>query len=574
MIKVSGELEFDAKSNRRAAELKGGEEWPVVYILSNEEEAYVGETVNAYARLAQHYENPERRRLKSMRLITDDTFNKSVALDLESFLISHMSADSRFEHLQNGNAGQQKHNYYQKDIYEAQFQSVWKQLQALGLATKTINEIENSNLFKYSPYKSLTSDQYLTCFRIIETLAKNVRTNQRSSFLVEGGPGTGKTILAIYLMRLLTSPVDEDMDSEDESVIEELRTIHASLPNFRVGLVLSMANLRTIVKDVFKVTYGLNANMVLRPSEVANSPEEFDLLIVDEAHRLKTSRNLGAEIGSFYKNNERLGFNKSSGTQLDWILQKSKNQIFFYDAGQTIKRTDVDKQRFDELRSRPDCQVMHLTTQMRCGADGQAYVDYIKSIFSNCPPRPRAFQSYDVRLFDNVRAMTEAIKQKDSEVGIGLCRNLAGYSWPWVTKGKLRHNSMGDMADTQSLSQGDKFDIEIDGEKYVWNTEYDGWIGTENSVNEIGCIHTIQGLDLNYAGVIIGNDLRYNEETGRFYVDRDSYFDRNGKIGTDDAVLLQYILNIYIVLCTRGMRGTYIYACDKGLRNYLRKFFR
>ena len=116
------------------------------------------------------------------------------------------------------------------------------------------------------------------------------------------------------------------------------------------------------------------------------------------------------------------------------------------------------------------------------------------------------------------------------------------------------------------------YDIEIDGHRYIWNVKYDGWLTSPNSINEIGCIHTIQGFDLNYAGVIIGNELRYDPIAERLYIDPSEYYDQKGKAGAAEADLLQYILHIYQVLCTRGMRGTYIYACDKNLREYLEKF--
>lgn len=118
------------------------------------------------------------------------------------------------------------------------------------------------------------------------------------------------------------------------------------------------------------------------------------------------------------------------------------------------------------------------------------------------------------------------------------------------------------------------YDIDIDGNKYIWNSKYYNWVATENSENEIGCIHTIQGFDLNYTGVIIGNELKYDLKNNRLYFDRQSYYDVNGKNKTSDEELRQYILNIYSVLCTRGISGTYIYACDEGVRDYLKRYIK
>ena len=166
--------------------------------------------------------------------------------------------------------------------------------------------------------------------------------------------------------------------------------------------------------------------------------------------------------------------------------------------------------------------------------------------------------------------MTDFIKKKNREVE--LCRNVAGFGWPWVTKRMSLDLKNED--ETNRLINDGIFDIEIDGNKYIWNTTDSNWVGSNNSINEIGCIHTIQGFDLNYAGVIIGNELKYSLEAGKLFVDRDCYYDRHGKEKTSDNELLQYILNIYSVLCTRGVSGTYIYACDYGLREYLKRFIK
>ena len=156
-------LKFDSET---AEKLKGithydkqvGENWPVVYILSNNKEAYVGETHHASIRMSQHWLNPQRRSLEDMMLISGKNFNKSVVLDLESFLIKHMSADGKFR-LQNGNGGLQDHDYYNRHFYEEIFVNIWRELKSKGLVEHTIDEIENSTLYKYSPYKSLGEEQ-------------------------------------------------------------------------------------------------------------------------------------------------------------------------------------------------------------------------------------------------------------------------------------------------------------------------------------------------------------------------------------------------------------------------------
>ena len=124
-------LKFDDNAPNNLAKLKYGKDWPVVYIINNDKEAYIGETTNATVRTNQHLANEVRRSLDEIHIISDDTFNKSVVLDLESFLIKYMSADNKFK-LQNGNSGMTHHNYYNKSKYEKGFANVWDKLKALG----------------------------------------------------------------------------------------------------------------------------------------------------------------------------------------------------------------------------------------------------------------------------------------------------------------------------------------------------------------------------------------------------------------------------------------------------------
>ena len=154
-------------------------------------------------------------------------------------------------------------------------------------------------------------------------------------------------------------------------------------------------------KKVFKSIKGLNSNMVLSPHDVGKNNENYDLLIVDEAHRLRRRKNL-TQYGTFDENNRKLNLG-NQGTELDWILLKSKYQIFFYDEKQTIKPTDVRKEDFDKLMLRKNYQSYKLTTQLRCITGGNEYIDYVKSIFSNNPPDKKYdFKKYDLKIFDNV----------------------------------------------------------------------------------------------------------------------------------------------------------------------------
>lgn len=415
-------------------------------------------------------------------------------------------------------------------------------------------------MFKYSPYKALTTDQYMTVNNIISDLADFVNKKEPATFMVEGGAGTGKTILGIYILKMLSQAKDASQIEIEEDQVEQnlskILKLNDTTDNLKIGLVIPMENLKSTLKKVFKSIKSLNPNMVLRPQDVVKSTEQYDLLIIDEAHRLRRRKNL-PYFKTFDDNNKKLNLG-NQGTELDWILLKSKYQIFFYDKNQSIKPTDVRKEDFDKLKSRKNYKSYNLTTQLRCLVGGKEYIDYVNAIFSNNPPKKKInFEKYDLKIFDNINDMIELIKDKDKKYG--LCRNVAGYAWAWKSKNKKE-------------SDNEIFDIEINTYKYIWNKHSKGWINSPNSVNEIGSIHTTQGFDLNYTGLIIGNELKYDLEQNKFIVDRKNYYDVKGKADTTDEELLNYLLNIYRTMMTRGMLGTYIYICDDGLRTYLQKY--
>ena len=570
MITIST-LKFYEKTPENLKLVRYGSNWPAVYIVNNGKEAYIGESVDVSNRAKRHLRNNNKKKLEQINIISDDTFNKSTILDLESFLIKYMAADNKFV-LQNGNWGLKNHNYYQKDMYEKQFESVWKKLRKKGIVQNDLKLIENSTLFKYSPYKSLTYEQYMIVNDVLNTLVEGISTKEKAIFMVHGGAGTGKTILAIYLLMLIkqienANKLDEVEDEIDKNLLEILRLSEIT-DKLNIGLVVPTTGLRKSIKEVFRNTQGLMAKMVLSPSDVVKSDNKYDILIVDESHRLRRDKSVqGHDV--IRKNNYKLNLG-SNGTELDWILKKSKYQVFFYDGNQTIKPADVRKEDFEKLMLSDNYHEYHLETQMRCLLGGNEYVKYIRDIFSeNAPVEKMNFKKYDLRLFDNVNDMVEEIKNKDKK--FDLCRNVAGYAWPWKTKGCKILKRLTKKELNKMIKKG-MYDIEIQGYKYIWNSSNNVWVSSPNSINEIGCVHTIQGFDLNYVGVIIGNELKYDKENQKFIVDRNNYYDKYGKNDTDDQELLEYILNIYYTLCTRGMRGTYIYVCDNNLRDYLKKY--
>ena len=540
--------------------------WPVVYTLDGQSEIYIGESINGSGRLRQHIDSNKKPQLSHARVIIDETFNKSVCLDLESYLIRLIAGDGQFKIL-NRNDGITNADYYGRSDYLEKFNHIFEELRSEGIFTRTVTEIENTDLFKLSPFKALNQEQAITVEDILSGLFEDLGNDQTSRIIIHGSPGTGKTVVAIYLMKLLADiqAADEGEKPEGDSLLSEFFApgFPELLDDFTIGLVVPQQSLRRSIQDVFKKTPGLSPSSVLTPFQVGQSATEYDLLIVDETHRLSQRANMPSAMKNieFREINEKL-FNEDDPkyTQLDWINKQSRHQIYLIDSAQSVRTMDVSKESLDALVESVDVETRsyRLSSQMRVKSN-QDYVGYIRRVLANDQPAVERFDGYDLRYFSDFGEFVTSIREREEEVG--LSRLLAGYAWKWRSK--------KDKA---------AYDIEIDGARFQWNQTDVDWVNTPNSTNEIGSIHTIQGYDLNYAGVIIGRDLSYSPESGEITFNRAHFFDsksiqRNKQRKFTDDELVSYIQNIYAVLLTRGMLGTYIYVCDPELRNHLAKYF-
>jgi len=194
-----------------------------------------------------------------------------------------------------------------------------------------------------------------------------------------------------------------------------------------------------------------------------------------------------------------------------------------------------------------------LSSQMRVEG-GNNYIQFVDNLLNvNFPGKSYgSISNYELYFFDSLKDMYSELTTREKEYG--LCRLIAGYSWPWLSK----ENKMA-------------IDIDIDGLKFQWNQTDKDWINSTNAFNEIGCIHTTQGYDLNYVGVIFGKEINYNKETKSIEINREQYFDINGKKGLSNIEdLKSYIINIYKTIMYRGVKGVFVYACNNDLREYLK----
>lgn len=516
-------------------------DWPMLYILANDSKAYVGQTTSIAARMSQHSANEEKKEFTTANIIFNEEFNSSVVTDYEHRLIGYMHGDGRYQ-LTNKNDGMSDTNYFSKLQYAHMFDDLWEELRALELVDHTLDEIEESEVFKYSPFKSLTADQRVALDNIY--LAIKGGLDAAKPIVVEGMPGTGKTVLAIYLLKMLKD------DPE--------------LKNLNIRMMEPVTSLRKTLQDSLKSVSGLSKNDIIGPNDLAkekfgydaDSDKPFDIVLVDEAHRLKRRVNLG-QYGSYDNVNRKLGLS-SEATQMDWILSQCKLPIFFYDPLQAVGPSCLTPEGISENLGEAILAPIKLDTQMRVKG-GKGYLDYMLALLSGEEPERKSFSGYDLVLHDDFASFVDSFENSFQDHS--LTRMVAGYAWKWKTKNNPDPNVA---------------DISIDDVDLRWNCTSSNWVGkgfNDDSVaHEVGCIHSIQGYDLSYAYVIIGEDIELDETTGELRANKDSYFDRNGRATATQDELTQFIKNIYYVLLTRGIYGTHVYVVNESLREYFKRF--
>lgn len=586
-----------------------GENWPVVYLLHNEayrlasgaseKLLYIGESTSASRRMKEHFSRsnknfPERIKLDLAHIIFDETFNKSAILDIEQELIRMFGADSSNYTLQNRNDGQStQHQYYERDSYYSSLKEIWNDLRSpsVNMARDSFEEVRNSNLFKYSPYTALTSEQVRICDEILDRLIDSLKEKTKFNAIIEGFAGTGKTVVLIKVLSELVrlskisassataTSTDYDDNDSDASIsdierkdkdMERAAIIKAACPNgLKLAYVVPLSELLKPFEKVIKAVCG-DADIVKTASEVANDPDRFDVVFVDEAHRLGTINKFGANKDPYKQAcSKALGITYTAGmpnppTELDWILAKSNNCVFVYDRDQKVRcHQSITPETFSNLvYSKPHSHTYSLTVQMRCKA-GNLYVRFLDDLFNNSingsTPLP-PWKGYDFRIYDDVSQMVSDINAYNSQGKCGLSRVVAGYGWKWVTKDKKRSAIL-------SIPK-EQWDIHIDGHDYFWNVTNGNFIFNADE-NEIGCVHTVQGFDMNYVGVILGPETKYDSKRG-FYIDKKQIFDSGVKT-KDKTELLRLTIRAYKVMMERGIRGCYVYAYDPDVRAYLKE---
>ena len=378
----------------------------------------------------------------------------------------------------------------------------------------------------------MLDEQKVVYETILNLSTKCQKDNKKRTIIVEGGPGTGKTVVAINLLAELTK-----RDQFAQYVSKN------SAPRIVYGYKLKGSMKRNSVDNLFKGS-GCYTDAPLN---------SIGTILADEAHRL----------------NEKSGMFQNLGeNQIKEIIHASRCSVFFIDEIQRVTTSDIGSvEEIEKWAKMEHSEVfrMELISQFRCnGSDGYlAWIDDVLQIRDTANYDLEGID-YDIRICDSPMEMEHIILEKNNIRN--RARILAGYCWNWPkeTRNDVNYHDIkiGDYGISWNLDGGDAFAINPD------------------SVHEAGCIHTSQGLEFDYVGVIIGDDMRY--ENGEIITDysKRAKTDQSmkgikgiAKNNPQEANRLadEIIKNTYRTLMTRGMKGCYVYCTDSKLSEYLKE---
>ena len=387
-----------------------------------------------------------------------------------------------------------------------------------------------ATMVRGTPVFDLLDEQAVCYDMCVRTMLQCVKDQKKRTILIQGGPGTGKSVLAVnLLMHFITCACNAAYVTKN------------SAPRQAFLSILSKNKAENIaeISQLFRSPFGLS-------QAPANS---YDCLIVDEAHRLV----------------KKMYGDWNGENQVKECINASLLTIFMLDEDQAVTTKDIGSVQeitkwCEELGSTIIMrEETKLTSQFRCnGSD--AYIQFIDNLLQRNQESisvPLSELNYDFRIFDDASQMRDTLRDKNAIDN--KARMVAGYCYDWDVK-----NHRGDV------------DIELPGGFQArWNLANDKiWAINPRSFEEVGCIHTAQGLEFDYVGVLIGKDLTYDKSSGRVVTDKTaiSRDDNSSGIRTaSDIEARRLILNTYKTLLTRGQKGCYVYCEDDALRDYFKR---
>lgn len=388
-----------------------------------------------------------------------------------------------------------------------------------------------SNMLKGNREFTMIDDQKVVYENILQLACKSKADMKKRTIIVEGGPGTGKSVVAINLLAELTKRGQFAQYASKNSAPRQVysQKLKGNFKKSRVDIMFRSTGSYTEIENNY-----------------------VDTILVDEAHRMNEKSGMFQNIGE---------------NQIKEVIHSSKCSVFFIDESQRVTMSDIGS--VDEIKKWAKAESSEITqlkllSQFRCnGSDG--YLAWVDNTLEIQPTANYNLEDidYDIRVLDSPLEVRELIIEKNKINH--RSRMLAGYCWDWIRDGK--NNSK-------------VHDIKIGDFEMSWNLGNSIFALDETSIDEIGCIHTSQGLEFDYVGLIIGDDMRYENHhivtdfSKRAKTDQSmkgiKKLDKQDHCKAEEKAD-EIIKNTYRTLMTRGMKGCYIYCTDQNLRNYLKQ---
>lgn len=523
----------------------------ITYIYYNlkKKTVYIGETKQFWVRHDQHIQEnhfKDGEFTNCLIVYNASFFTESHIKDLEFMIINHMLAETdetKFK-IYNRNNGQPQPQYNEHDIVEQEvFVKFWgNELYKAGLVhTKDLEKIKQKIIFKYSPFTQLSKQQ--------SDIEERVIQHPRNKYLIEGGAGTGKTVLMMSLMyRLINEYPDMKIG---------LITTSNLLDKF--NRILKQLNLKN------KLTF-VRAGKAIEEARKSNS--HYDIILVDEAHRLQRYYPKGHPESKKH-------FDKSQPeiNEIHMLHEITDGLVLFYDQFQSIRPQDVLRSDFIKLTK--GYVIESLRQQYRIKSDGSfSGNDFINGILYaldiiddiNFNPQVFSYRNKDsyFGIVDSIQELFKYTGEIELRHANTTNRVIAGYTREWISNPKSSQNKGIDKLNLP-------YDWVENENKWRWNNQYEKWVEIESSKNEVGSIHAIQGADIDHVGIIIGKDITVGEN-GKLRAVKENYKDTGGTPllnEYNEQELTSFILNIYYVLLTRGISGCRVYFEDSKVREYV-----
>lgn len=543
--------------------------FPTVYIHNwkdlGDYEVYVGESNDIFKRTRQHYEASSNQgnwqnnlvnKDASLYIIGHEHFNKSLTLDIENRLMHYMMSVEHVRHVYNLRDNPQT-SYYPMSELDEIFSKIWRGLRKENAELfPTESAIKDSAIYKASPLHKLTKEQEdareLILQRVSDALnRKEYNAGSNQLIFIDGEAGTGKTVLNSSTFYELFCRAEERNEKIDCYLLvnhDEQITVYEQIAD-KLGLTKK---------------YG---KVVNKPTSFINnhSPEKpVDVVFVDEAHLLLTQ---GKQ--SYQGDN-----------QLKDIIERAFVTVVMFDENQILTTEQFWEaqilESYRELARRFNNHIV-LKKQLRIQAD-PITMDWIDSFTKECQIKriPQSTNGYEIRVFDDPESLDLEIQRKAKNMDSSLSRVIATYDWEYSSNRKPEDRLLK------------YWEVFIGGWHKPWNRELEvelsrkekrdinglAWAEQPQTIKEVGSTFTIQGFDLNYAGVILGPSVKYRN--GRVIFDPSASYNnkaiRNRTLsdGSKQRFGEKLIQHEVRVLMTRGVNGIFLYACDPNLQKALK----